>query len=598
MFPQFTQLTFAGHRGRLLGRARPRARRADAHVLRRRGCRTSSTTSASSRATTPRRSRAHARELAGEGYEVIYLKVGRGVERRRRLRRRRARGDRARAGCCGSTRTRPGTRRPRSTGSACSSSYDLDWVEQPTPAGDVNGLAHVRRSVSVKIAADQAVFTTSQLLHVLEKEAADVVVQGSHDAGGLLRFRQQAFVCDAFGLRVNRHAFMESEISFYANAQVAVDDPEPHARQPDHAPAPRRAAHARAAARRSPGGRYRPDDAPGHGFELDHDAVGVAHERWQRDGAYNTIEIRSKEATDELRSGRPDGLRRRRVRRRRARRALPIWDHGVLYGDGIFEGMRLFSGSLFRPYDHLARLADSARALGLELPLDGDELLDVICEVIVRSGLEDAHVRPIVTRGFGAPGLDPARCERRRSSSPPTRSRRCSAATRSASSISSIVRKAPRSVGAHVKSLNYIDAVLAKRQANAAGARRRRHARPPRRGRRVHRREPVRGRSAATLVTPTLRSALPGITRRTILEVAEEQGIPTEVRDLWPMELYTADAMFATGSGAGIVLDRPRRREPRSPPPATRSSRRSRTATGRARATRATWSRCRSGSAP
>ena len=79
--------------------------------------------------------------------------------------------------------------------------------------------------MSVKIAADQSVFTTSQLLHVLEKEAADVVVQGSHDAGGLLRFRQQAFVCDAHGLKVNRHAFMESEISFYANAQVASTIP-------------------------------------------------------------------------------------------------------------------------------------------------------------------------------------------------------------------------------------------------------------------------------------------------------------------------------------------------------------------------------------
>src|SRR3954452_5008582 len=91
---------------------------------------------------------------------------------------------------------------------------------------------------------------------------------------------------------------------------------------------------------------------------------------------------------------------------------LPIWDHGVLYGDGIFEGMRLFSGSLFRPYDHLERLAGWAKGPGLELPLSADELLHVICEVITRSGLQDAHVRPIVTRGFGAPGLDPARCER------------------------------------------------------------------------------------------------------------------------------------------------------------------------------------------
>ncbi len=232
---------------------------------------------------------------------------------------------------------------------------------------------------------------------------------------------------------------------------------------------------------------------------------------------------------------------------------LPIWDHGVLYGDGIFEGMRLFSGSLFRPYDHLARLADSARALGLELPLEGEALLDVICQVILRSELEDAHVRPIVTRGFGAPGLDPARCERTSLvvaayPFPPLLGSEPISVM-----ISSVVRKAPRSVGAQVKSLNYIDAVLAKRQANAAGA-----------GDAVmldHLGAVAECTAAnlfavigGTLVTPTLRSALPGITRRTILEVAAEKGIAHEVRDLWPMELYTADAMFLTGSGAGIVL--------------------------------------------
>ena len=232
---------------------------------------------------------------------------------------------------------------------------------------------------------------------------------------------------------------------------------------------------------------------------------------------------------------------------------LPIWDHGVLYGDGIFEGMRLFSGSLFRPYDHLARLSASARALGLELPLEGEALLDVICQVIVRSGLEDAHVRPIVTRGFGAPGLDPARCER---SSlvvaaypfPPLLGSDPISVI-----VSSFVRKAPRSVGGQVKSLNYIDAVLAKRQANAAGA-----------GDAVmldHLGAVAECTAAnvfavidGTLVTPTLRSALPGITRRTILEVARDQGIPAEERDLWPTELYTADAVFLTGSGVGIVL--------------------------------------------
>jgi L-alanine-DL-glutamate epimerase-like enolase superfamily enzyme len=167
--------------------------------------------------------------------------------------------------------------------------YDLVGVEQPTPAGDVDGLAHVRRSVGVKIAADQAVFTTAQLRHVLAKEAADVIVQGSHDAGGLLRFRQQAFLCDAHGLKVNRHAFMESEISFYANAQVAVTIPNlTSGNQIMHQLLAERLTCGEPPA--IAGGRYRPGDAPGHGFEIDEDAVGVAHERWQRDGAYATVE--------------------------------------------------------------------------------------------------------------------------------------------------------------------------------------------------------------------------------------------------------------------------------------------------------------------
>jgi len=231
---------------------------------------------------------AHARELAAEGYEVIYLKVGRGVER-----------DDA---CVAAVRDAIGPGRtlridPNEAWDSATAvdrirlleQYDLDWVEQPTPAGDVNGLAHVRRSVGVKIAADQSVFTTAHLLHVLEKEAADVIVQGSHDAGGLLRFRQQAFVCESFGLRVNRHAFMESELSFYANAQVACTIPnltlgnqimhQLLAERLTLGPAPD-----------VTGGRYRVNDAPGHGFDLDHDAVGVANERWQRDGAYNTVE--------------------------------------------------------------------------------------------------------------------------------------------------------------------------------------------------------------------------------------------------------------------------------------------------------------------
>ena len=231
---------------------------------------------------------------------------------------------------------------------------------------------------------------------------------------------------------------------------------------------------------------------------------------------------------------------------------LSIFDHGVLYGDGVFEGMRVFGGALFRPRDHLARLDRSARAIGLELPLSSDGLLEVIKEVVVRSRLDDAHVRPIVTRGFGSPGVDPSRCERpsvvvAAYPFPPllgTDPLRLL--------IGSVVRKAPRSLGAHVKSLNYLDAIVAKQQANAAGlddAVMLDHLGAVAECTSTN----LFMVSDGVLVTPTTRAALPGITRRTVIELAEELGIPVAERDIWPMELYAADAAFVTGSGAGVV---------------------------------------------
>ena len=166
---------------------------------------------------------------------------------------------------------------------------DLDWVEQPVPHWDVAGLAQVRRKVDVKIAADQAVYGTRQLRQVLEAEAADVVVQGPHDAGGLLPFRRQAFLCEAWGLKVNLHAFMQSEISFLAHAQVASTVPNlTNGNQTMHQLLAERLTSG--VDIDTPGGKFVLNDAPGHGFEIDEDAVARAQERWQRDGAYNTIE--------------------------------------------------------------------------------------------------------------------------------------------------------------------------------------------------------------------------------------------------------------------------------------------------------------------
>jgi branched-chain amino acid aminotransferase len=232
--------------------------------------------------------------------------------------------------------------------------------------------------------------------------------------------------------------------------------------------------------------------------------------------------------------------------------SVSIFDHGFLYGDGVFEGMRVFDGGLFRAELHMERIARSARTIGLELPVSTGELLEIIGEVVRRSELRDAHVRPIVARGFGGPGIDPRNCPR------PTLivSAYPFPPFLGADPIklftSAVVRKAPRSLGAHVKSLNYLDAIVAKQQAGELG---------------MHDAVMLDHLGAVaectganlfivdrgTLITPTTRAALPGITRRTVLEIAGEEGIPTEERDVWPAELHCCDGAFVCGSGAGVV---------------------------------------------
>src|SRR3954463_10343277 len=232
--------------------------------------------------------------------------------------------------------------------------------------------------------------------------------------------------------------------------------------------------------------------------------------------------------------------------------SVSIFDHGFLYGDGVFEGMRVFDGGLFSASLHMDRIERSARTIGPRMPVSKVELLEIIGEVVRRSELQDAHVRPIIARGFGGPGIDP---------------RNCPEPTLIVSAYpfppflgsepiklftSAVVRKAPRSLGAHVKSLNYLDAIVAKLQAGELG---------------MHDAVMLDHLGAVAectganlfiivgdaLVTPTTRAALPGITRRTVLEIAAESGIEAVERDIWPMELHAADGAFVCGSGAGIV---------------------------------------------
>ena len=162
--------------------------------------------------------------------------------------------------------------------------FDLDWVEQPVAAGNVAGLARVRNSVETKIAADQAVHTTTELRAVLEQEAADAIVLGSHESGGLWRWRQMAYLAESYGIPMNRHACPESAISTFAALQVMGCLPnQTLGNQVMHHLLTEQLTTTPIEIR---GGRVTVPTRPGLGFEIDLDAVERARERAERQGPY------------------------------------------------------------------------------------------------------------------------------------------------------------------------------------------------------------------------------------------------------------------------------------------------------------------------
>ncbi|MEM3047160.1 MAG: aminotransferase class IV, partial [Candidatus Bathyarchaeia archaeon] len=145
------------------------------------------------------------------------------------------------------------------------------------------------------------------------------------------------------------------------------------------------------------------------------------------------------------------------------------FDHGVLLGDGVFEGIRAYEGYVFKLDEHIDRLFDSAHAMGLRIPLSKEEMKRAVVLTLRKNGLRDAHVRPVVLRGPGRLGLDPRRSVRPTVMVlaypfPPLLGEKPVRLL-----ISSVRRKSPHSVDSKVKSTSYIDNIAAKLQANAAG---------------------------------------------------------------------------------------------------------------------------------
>ena len=236
--------------------------------------------------------------------------------------------------------------------------------------------------------------------------------------------------------------------------------------------------------------------------------------------------------------------------------AVSVYDHGLLYGDGIFEGMRLYQGVIFRRDAHLVRLEESARYLMLTIPYSRQDLAAMLDEAVARSGRQSGYIRLVVTRGVGTLGLDPHRCPRA-SVIAIVDGIQLYPAELYATGIPVITastRRTPRSSSeARVKSLNYLNNILAKIEAQQAGCL-----------------EALMLNNDGLVVectadnvflvkngvlkTPaTIHGALEGITRGVVLELAQGLGIPTAETALGLFDVYTADEAFMTGSGAEVM---------------------------------------------
>jgi branched-chain amino acid aminotransferase len=238
---------------------------------------------------------------------------------------------------------------------------------------------------------------------------------------------------------------------------------------------------------------------------------------------------------------------------------ISVYDHGLLYGDGVFEGIRSYGGKIFRLTQHLERLYDSAKAIWLTIPMSRDELATVTEEAVRRSGIADAYIRHIVTRGVGDLGLDPRKCARP-----------------SVLIIVDTIKLWPEqvydagltvmtagtpipqreSLSPRVKSLNYLAHILAKIEGIHAGV------------------DEVLMLDSAGAVAegsgqnifvvkdgrmktpPVYAGILKGVTRDVVIELAGLAGYPVEETILNRYDIYTADEAFFTGTASEIVAIR------------------------------------------
>ncbi len=235
---------------------------------------------------------------------------------------------------------------------------------------------------------------------------------------------------------------------------------------------------------------------------------------------------------------------------------ISVFDHGFLYGDGVFEGIRAYNGRVFRLTEHIDRLYDSAKAILLNIPVSKEEMETIVLDTLRINNLRESYIRLVVSRGVGDLGLDPRKC--------PKASIICIAASitlypkeyyEEGLKIVTVAtrRNIPEAVNPRIKSLNYLNNILAKMEATRQGA--------------------IEAimlnqdgyvaectgdnlfivKNGELITPPSYIGALEGITKDAVMEIARVLNVPVSEKVFTRYEVYTADECFLTGTAAEVI---------------------------------------------
>jgi len=236
---------------------------------------------------------------------------------------------------------------------------------------------------------------------------------------------------------------------------------------------------------------------------------------------------------------------------------ISVYDHGLLYGDGVFEGIRAYNGTAFKLKEHIDRLYKGANSLMIKIPMTKSEMIKAVLEALKKNNLKDAYIRLVVTRGVGDLGIDPRKCPKPTIfivTEPMLRIHSPEVKEKGMKTIISWVKRDPVDATTHeIKSMNYLNSILAKIEANNSGVD-----------------EAIcldragfvcEGagenifivKEGKIFTPPTSSGALHGITRGVVMKLAERLGYSVMEKNITPNELFMADEVFFTGTATEVI---------------------------------------------